>query len=243
MSSLSRFSSSSSSSKSSSSKSSSSKSGGGKDEESVIFSDPFPTAIKSCAGLQYILDVRLDYDIYLDNSELHWYLLVHCSEGDKFPYISLEITSNALWFGKMVPTMRIIQPDKMFESSHVINAYLGKTAVPIDAASVGLAGASFVIKALLLHLREGGVREVMLSFGGIKATKIHTRKTTLMELCKTAERVRLGMGDYNLLTNNCQHFCNNVLKELGLPTKQTTVGPTTTTVKDIDNIDAVFTVK
>ena len=36
------------------------------------------------------------------------------------------------------------------------------------------------------------------------------------------------MKNYRLFSNNCQHFCNNLLLELGLETYETTVGPRTT---------------
>ena len=88
----------------------------------------------------------------------------------------------------------------------------------------------------------GGVGAVMIAMAGKKPIKLGTRKTTLMELCKTAEKVRCGMGKYNLLKNNCQHFCNNVLEEFGLPTAPTTVGPRTTEVEDMDDVNTVFQV-
>lgn len=41
--------------------------------------------------------------------------------------------------------------------------------------------------------------------------------TSLEHICEVAYLVLIKMGSYNLAFNNCQHFCNNVLKEFGLP--------------------------
>ena len=47
------------------------------------------------------------------------------------------------------------------------------------------------------------------------------------DICRTADAVLENMEEYNLLTNNCQHFINNLLSKLGFKTYQTTVGPQT----------------
>ena len=51
--------------------------------------------------------------------------------------------------------------------------------------------------------------------------------TSLEHFCEVAYRVLVHMGSYNLAFNNCQHFCDKVLKEFGLPghtTDTTTIG-------------------
>lgn len=48
---------------------------------------------------------------------------------------------------------------------------------------------------------------------------------SLEYLCEVAYRVLIDMGSYNLAFNNCQHYCNKLLKKLGLP------GYTTDTAK------------
>ena len=53
--------------------------------------------------------------------------------------------------------------------------------------------------------------------------------SSLERICEVAYLVLVHnfMGCYNLAFNNCQHFCNKVLKELGLPghtTDTTTIG-------------------
>lgn len=45
------------------------------------------------------------------------------------------------------------------------------------------------------------------------------------------------MGKYSLFKNNCQHFCNNVLTELGLPITRTTCGKETTKVEDVEDVE------
>ena len=46
----------------------------------------------------------------------------------------------------------------------------------------------------------------------------------LQDLCEIADGVVEAMKEYNIVSNNCQHFCNNVLKKLGRKTFSTTVG-------------------
>lgn len=50
----------------------------------------------------------------------------------------------------------------------------------------------------------------------------------LLSICEIADSVVKRMKNYRLFSNNCQHFCNNLLLELGLETYETTVGPRTT---------------
>ena len=49
--------------------------------------------------------------------------------------------------------------------------------------------------------------------------------SSLEHLCEVAYRVLVDMGSYNLAFNNCQHFCDKLLKELDLS------GHTTDTTK------------
>ena len=54
---------------------------------------------------------------------------------------------------------------------------------------------------------------------------------SLEYLCEVAYQVLADMGPYNLAFNNCQHFCDKLLKEFGLPghtTDTTTIGIGTT---------------
>jgi hypothetical protein len=53
---------------------------------------------------------------------------------------------------------------------------------------------------------------------------------TLRDLYKMADKVAKEMGDYNLTNNNCQHFCNNLLKRMGFQYTFTTMVGTDTTL-------------
>lgn len=189
----------------------------------VKINEPFPMAIKTCKGFEYILDAPLSYDIYLECSGLHWFLLVHCcGKGTSFPYISLEITTDTSTH--LIPTMRIIQASNIDREAHSAHACLGD-AEKTAASQLG---------KLMTTLKRGGVGAVVITFGRIKPTKIGTKHNTIMELCEKAEHVRLGMRNYKLFMNNCQHFCNNVLQELGLPPQPTNVGPRNTKFQKIE---------
>ena len=41
--------------------------------------------------------------------------------------------------------------------------------------------------------------------------------STLEHICEVAYRVLVDMGSYNAALNNCQDFCNNLLKKFNLP--------------------------
>lgn len=58
--------------------------------------------------------------------------------------------------------------------------------------------------------------------------KVGDYEGKLLTVCVIADSVVERMENYHLFSNNCQHFCNNLLLELGLQTYETTVGPRTT---------------
>ena len=200
-----------------------------KNKDYVSFNVPFDTAVqKKKTEYRPILEVPLDYDIYLDSSSLHWYLVVHCQMGD-FPYISFEITTDKTL--TLIPTMRIIWKDNT-EDHHNACGYLkiGTAVEPLGSVFTAIAGG-------------GGVRDIMLAFAGINMTKKGTIKTTMRKLSELAEKIRQEMGIYKLISNNCQHFCNNFLLALGLPTTTTTttnLGLSHNT--SVDNVDNIFEV-
>ena len=66
--------------------------------------------------------------------------------------------------------------------------------------------------------------------------KIDDYEGTLKRLCEVADDVASRMENYRLFTNNCQHFCNNLLQELGFQTYDTTVGPTVSITQSNDHI-------
>ena len=67
--------------------------------------------------------------------------------------------------------------------------------------------------------------------------KVGIYNGSLESLCRIGDGVVKDMESYNLLTSNCQHFCNNVLKKIGFETYPTTIGPETTLEEDERNYD------
>ena len=58
-----------------------------------------------------------------------------------------------------------------------------------------------------------------------KPEKVGIYRGKLLYICKAADSVLAHMKTYNLLTNNCQHFINNLLSRIGFKTYHTTMGP------------------
>ena len=236
------------------------------DKNSVNFGSPFPEAILN-TPYQYIPNVPGEYDIYLDSSGYHWYIMVHYKvEGGNLPKISFEITCDKLFKGDLIPTMRVVEENDSDTEivargravrvnvargpmgvDVVDDAKAGDAAGPVGSVhgsilgNIAFAAVTGAAIGAALGVTTGGMRTAMLAMSGVKLHKVGTMKTTIMKLCETAEAIRVGMGKFNLFTNNCQHFCNNVLEKLGLPTTPTTVGPTTTKV-NFDEIDQIFTI-
>ena len=73
-------------------------------------------------------------------------------------------------------------------------------------------------------------------------TEVGIYSGTLQKICEFADAVIAEMGGYNLLVNNCQHFCNNLLKKLNFRTFETTIGPQTTLDDEENNFDLITTV-
>ena len=65
--------------------------------------------------------------------------------------------------------------------------------------------------------------------------KVGDFEGNLLGICVIADSVVERMEKYRLFTNNCQHFCNNLLQEMGLETYDTTVGPRTTLEPEFDS--------
>ena len=55
-------------------------------------------------------------------------------------------------------------------------------------------------------------------------TDLDAYEGRLQDLCEIADGVVEGMRGYNLVSSNCQHFCNNLLRKLGRKPFSTTVG-------------------
>lgn len=141
------------------------------------FGEPFiemvkTTVYKNMPGLRF----RATYEVYLNRSQLHWFLLVKLKSSE-LPFIRLEITTETMT--ELIPTLDVYDADSEVDDVE-------------KSVSAG---------------------EVL---------------TTLMNICETADKVVQTMCHYSLLSNNCQHFCNNLLKLMNLQTYPTTVGQETT---------------
>ena len=158
---------------------SSNSSGKNENRDWVQFNDPFPTAIAKTA-YKDIVNVPLDYNIYLDNSGQHWYLLIHAKKSS-LPYITLEITTDShlkhlVSQTLMISTMRVITVVE--EAVHTATTVL-RNWMPLREAGA-------IIQALM---HREGAQELMLAFGGTNKTHLGCRKTTIIELCETAEEI------------------------------------------------------
>lgn len=56
-------------------------------------------------------------------------------------------------------------------------------------------------------------------------TEVGTYKGSLYRICQLADDAIANMDGYHFVENNCQHFCNRLLKKMGFKTFATTVGP------------------
>lgn len=212
--------------KSSSSSSSSSKSSGvqkKRQRDHVHFNRSFTEAIAATV-YEPIVNVPMDYDIYLDSSGWHWLILVkgHMDKAT-FPFITFEVTTTNA-YKELIPTMRVIQTTSIAEPHIIAASYIQQTLESIVRFSKAIS--------------KGRVEDVMLEFGGTDKTLKGTRTTTMADLCESAENIRLAMGTYSLRKRNCQHFCNNFLSAWELKTEETTFGPNTS-----DDVETIFSVR
>ena len=69
---------------------------------------------------------------------------------------------------------------------------------------------------------NGGFWAKLLS---LDPTDVGTYNGSLCEMCIMADEVIAEMERYHFVENNCQHFCNKVLKKMNFKTYPTTVGP------------------
>ena len=201
--------------------------------------DPKPsTVFMDCNFTETILnteyasvrDMRLEYDIFLENGGLHWFIMVRPTEGQLLPYIVFEITTDSVDQGDIIPVMRVIPNtfgDNYLTKSHI--AYLRKSTTT----------SYMKVKQLLgLSRDDRTVPEITLQFAGFKAHIVGTVRMSMIEFCQIANSKVLQMDKkrYNLRTNNCQHFCNMFLREIHLEEEITT----SLTPVPRDEIQAIF---
>ena len=164
-----------------------------------------------------VRDMRLEYDIFLENGGLHWFIMVRPTEGQLLPYIVFEITTDSFDQGEVIPVMRAIPNpfgDNYLTNSHI--AYLRKSTTT-----------SFMkVKQLLgLSHDDRTLPEITLQFAGFKAHIVGTVRMSMIEFCQIANSKveQMDKKKYNLRTNNCQHFCNMFLREIHLEEEITTM--------------------
>ena len=182
----------------------------------------FTEAIKN-TPYDMILEDEFEYEIFQGSTGkgVHWLLVVRkCSKTGKLPYIGIEITTNKS--GILIPTMRelpsLFGTDDGLPASHI--AYLRKAAQDNSLAAC-------LRDMLGLHVsghKESGADEILLQFADINLTKKGTKCISIWDLCTMADSACHEMGTYNLRKRNCQHFCNKVLKNLGMEPTKTTIG-------------------
>lgn len=201
----------------------------------IVCGSTFLEAIQTTA-YQPVLDVKFDYNIYLEKSSYHRFLMVRSKTG-KFPYIILEITTDApLQDGDIIPVMRTIpslyDADGNDDFTRANVAYLRKAACRNKYTDriKGWLG-------LPTTLDEATLADIMVHFEGFRPELSGTVNMSIKELCVVADSIREDMTRkrYNLLTNNCQHFCNRILLQFNLPQVQTTLG-----IQQEDQFERIF---
>ena len=186
-------------------------------DSSVYMDCDFTDAILKTeyAGMR---DMHVEYEIFLDNGNLHWFIMVRPNEGLLLPYIIFEITTDSIDKGDIIPVMRVIPNpfgNAELTKSHI--AYLRKSTSSLSMR---------ITQWLGLSSDDRTLPEVALQFAGIKAHTVGTVKIRMIELCQIAQSkcTEMQRKKYNLFTNNCQHFCNMLLREMNLHEEPTTTG-------------------
>ena len=165
-----------------------------------------------------VRDIRLEYDVFLENSGLHWFIMVRPKDGQLLPYIVFEITTNSVDEGDIIPAMRVIPNpfgDADLTKSHI--AYLRKSTSSLSMR---------ITQWLGLSSDDRTLPEVMLEFAGFKAHIVGTVDMKMIEFCRISKLIveKMAKKKYLLRTNNCQHFCNMFLHEIDLKEELTTLG-------------------
>ena len=121
---------------------------------------PYIEMVQDTPYLDIMDDPEQRYSVYLDKSNLHWFVLVQKTDST-LPYITLEIST--LNMVDLLTVMKVMGEKDCKKLTHIGN-YTGK----------------------------------------------------LSKFCIMADRIRETMGQYQLLLNNCQHFCNNLAYQFGM---------------------------
>ena len=233
------------------------------DYSTVIQDKPFKGAILH-TSYKPIVNVKGLFDVFINTTKRHWYIMIHVKMVDSdFPYVSFEATTKCVpRYERLIPTMRVVEASHVEAKQEEI-AKRALTEEVIDripplpeqlsaaattAANVievaGQLTAASTIASLDKECGESMIKQFMM-VGGMELKHVGAYEGTLNELCQKADNVIVRMGGYNLFRNNCQHFCNNLLSEIGLESgkQKTSVGPTTTLTpedKTFDMCDSLF---
>lgn len=201
----------------------------------VVVGSTFLEAIQT-TDYKCVLDLDFEYDIYLESTKFHWFLMVRSRSG-KFPFIILEITTH-VHNRDIIPAMRAIPStygaDDGFSKANI--AYLRKAACRNQFTDR--------IKdffGLPTELDDASMSEIMLHLEGFNPKIKGTKRITMKGLCATADSICAEMAKkmYNLRNNNCQHFCNKVLSHFDLPTTKPTLAGEEG-LEESDKINEVF---
>ena len=145
----------------SSSSSKSNKSSVARHKQQVHLDSPFPEAIAE-TDYRTMLHFPMDYDIYLDNSGWHWFILVQAKlENTCFPYITLEVTTNKK-HNDLIPTMRVIQKTNIDEPHITAVSFAQKTllgTIVKFSRALSKGGVEAVMQELKRHSREKDIKQ------------------------------------------------------------------------------------
>lgn len=229
----------------------------------VVQDKPFRNAILY-TSYKPMVKVKCLFDVFINTTKRHWYIMIHMNMVDSdFPYVSFEATTKCVpCYERLIPAMRVVEASHVEAKQEEIakraltDEVIGRipplpeqlSAAANTAANVievaGQLTAASTIASLDKGCGESMIKQFMM-VGGMELKHVGTYQGTLNELCQKADSVIVRMGKYNLFCNNCQHFCNNFLCEIGLESgkQKTSIGPSTTLSiedKTFDMSDSLF---
>lgn len=199
----------------------------------VHIGKPFTESILE-TDYRAMLEFKGQYEIYIDSSERHWYIVTFLNLiGSEFPYISFETTTKRIPdYERLIPVMRVV------EKRHGQEEPIGNPLLPPQTGSAIPAMSNVGPAYVASTMRTMNKVELV---NGRQLKHVGTVKLSLNELCQKAEEVRTSMGRYNLLLCNSQHFCNSLLATIGLESsQQPTVAPRSSEEQLFDMCSTVF---
>jgi hypothetical protein len=228
---------------------------------SCVLQGPFTEIIMSTT-YKPVLNIKGQFNFFIDTSKRHWYIMTQLQlDNSQFPYVSFEATTESIpTSDRLIPTMRVVEAEEVEAEKHAhdmqaLNHEVIRHSRPLpqqlsDAASeacsnIGAAGQMAIASAVGALDRHYGsmLMQRFMWVGGRQLKYVGTKEVTMNELCRKADKIIVGMGRYNLFNRNCQHFCNNLLCEIGLESAQEkTFGPQTTLTPEEESCDITASV-